>query len=312
MEKVVDTRTISYEEWLNYRRSGIGGSDVGAIIGVNPYGSKAEVYFDKVGEINASPDTQETSEAMYWGTRLEDIIADEFQRRTNKKVEKNHYILRSKKYPFMLANLDRVLTGRNEGLECKTSNVFNKSSWEDDNIPESYMAQVQHYMAVTGYEGWWVAVLIGGNNFQCQYIERDEEYIENLIKLESDFWFNHVQMNVVPDLDGSSASSNLIKRMFPKAEPKTSISLNGETNEIINKYMEYSENEKEFSGLKEECVNKIKMMLGDNEKGATDSYVINWKNVNSSRFNSQTFKKDHPDLFKQYSKASSYRRFSIK
>ena len=82
-------------------------------------------------------------------------------------------------------------------------------------------------MAVTGYEGWYIAVLIGGNHFKYQYIERDEEYIDNLVKIESDFWFNYVENKIMPEVDGSSSTSNLIKRMFPKPEPTTSISLNG-------------------------------------------------------------------------------------
>jgi predicted phage-related endonuclease len=212
----------------------------------------------------------------------------------------------------MIANIDRLIVGNEDGLEIKTSNGFAKDQWEDDNIPDMYMAQIQHYMAVTGYEGWYIAVLIGGNHFKYQYIERDDEYIDNLIKIESDFWFNNVVPKIMPDVDGSLASSNLIKRMFSKAIPKTSIPLNGETNDIINKYLDYSELESKYSELKEESVNKIKMMLGENEKGATDNYIVNWKNVNSNRFDSQALKKESPELFKQYSKDSSYRRFSIK
>ncbi len=312
MEKVVDRRVISHQSWLQYRRSGIGGSDAGAILGMNPYTSMLCVYFDKVGEITVSSQMEETSEAMYWGNRLENVIADEFCKRTGFEVEPCHYILRSSEHPFMIANVDRLIVGNEEGLEIKTSNGFAKDQWENDDIPEMYMSQIQHYMAVTGYDGWWIAVLIGGNHFKYQYIERDDEYIDNLIKIESDFWFNHVQKKIMPEIDGSTASSNLIKRMFPKAELKTSITLNGETNDIINKYLDYCELESKYSELKEESVNKIKMLLGNNEKGATDNYIVNWKNVSSNRFDSQALKKENPELFKQYSKDSSYRRFSIK
>jgi len=310
MEKIVDTRTISHQDWLNYKSYGIGGSDAGAIAGLNPYSSRLCVYFNKIGEPTISDHT-DTTESMYWGNRLEDIIAEEFSRREGLKVKKCHYILRSSEHPFMIANVDGIV-GSEEGLECKTTNAFNKDQWDDDAIPEMYMAQIQHYMAVTGYEGWWIAVLIGGNHFKYQYVERDEDYIDNLIKLESDFWYNHVQPGIMPEVDGSSASSNLIKKMFPKAESKTSITLNGESNAIINKYLDYCQLESEYSDLKEDSVNKLKMMLGENEKGATDNYIVNWKNVNSNRFNSTAFKKENPDIFKQYSKPSTYRRFSIK
>ncbi|SLM30830.1 conserved hypothetical protein [Desulfamplus magnetovallimortis] len=130
--------------------------------------------------------------------------------------------------------------------------------------------------------------------------------------MESDFWFNHVEAEVMPDIDGSQASSYLLKRMFPQSLPQTSITLNNDANTIISSYLEYSELEDKYAELKEECTNKLKMMLGDNEKGAADNYVVNWKTINSNRFNSKLFQKDHPELFKKYSKKSSYRRFSIK
>ncbi len=311
MEKVVDQRIISQQEWLEYRRSGIGGSDAGAIAGLNPWKSRLCVYFDKIGEATVSADI-EGSEAMYWGTRLEDIIASEFSRRSGFEVEPCHYMLKSSEHPFMLANPDRLIVDNEEGLECKTANAFTKDQWEDDNIPEIYMAQIQHYMAVTGYEGWYIAVLIGGNYFKYQYIERDDEYIDRLIQLESDFWLKHVVPKVMPDVDGASATTSLIKRMFPKAYEDSSISLNSEINTIINNYIDYSERESEYSSLREECSNKLKMMLGDNEKGATDSYLVNWQSVNLNRFNAKSFAKNQPELFKQYSQRSSYRRFSVK
>jgi len=312
MEQVFDKRNLSYEDWQNYKRSGIEGSDVSVIAGLNPYSSKLCLYFEKAGEINSSSQTYENSDAVYWSKLLEPIIVQEFCKETGYEVELNPFLFRNSEHNFMLANPKRFIAGEQEGLTIKTANVFHKDEWEDDNIPDMHMAQVQHDMAVTCCNGWYIAVLIGGNNFKYQYIERDDEYIDNLIKIESDFWFNNVQKKIMPDVDGSSASSNLIKRMFPKAVPQTRITLNGEAPLILNSYLEYAELESKYSGLKEECSNKLKMLLGDIEKGAVDNCYINWKNVNSNRFDSKSFQKDYPELFKQYSKDSSYRRFSIK
>lgn len=78
---------------------------------------------------------------------------------------------------------------------------------EDDEIPSSYLAQVQHYLAVTGYKKAYIAVLIGGNRFIWKEIERDEELINLIIDKEKDFWERYILGNEIPDMDGSDATS---------------------------------------------------------------------------------------------------------
>ena len=209
MEKI-STIGMSREDWLRERIRGIGGSDAGTICGLNPWKSRVELYMDKIGEI---PPIEE-NDLMYWGTVLEDVVAQEFSIRSGMKVQRQNSIVRCAEYPFMLANIDRKIVGLREGLECKTANAFTKSKWENGKIPDSYMAQVQHYMAVTGYQAWWLAVLIGGNDFRYQRIERDQEFIDMLIQLESDFWHNNVLAGVMPEPDGSEACSGIIKKRW--------------------------------------------------------------------------------------------------
>ena len=108
-------------EWLKERQKGIGGSDVGAIMGVNKWKSAFEIYLDKPEEIT---EEKESSEAAHFGTILEDIVAKEFTLRTGKKVRKDNRHLVHKNYPFMVANIDRRIVGENAILECKTANSF--------------------------------------------------------------------------------------------------------------------------------------------------------------------------------------------
>ena len=308
MEVAANTLDMTREDWLELRRGGIGGSDAGTIAGLNPWRSPMELYLDKTGEIPPQPE----NEAMYWGTVLEDVVANEFTRRTSLKVRRRNAILRSVEHPFMLANVDRLIVGIDEGLECKTANAFTKDKWDKGGMPEMYEAQIQHYMAVTGYKAWWIAVLIGGNDFRYQRVERDDEFIKILIDLEKDFWENHILAGVMPDVDGSPASCELIKQMFPNAEPKTRINLSEEAASDLDSYLQYMEMEKKYKEAKEEYANRLKLAVGDNEVGVIGDNLINWKQVTSNRFDGKAFQKDHPDLFEKYSKASSYRRFTIK
>lgn len=308
MEQVVDRRKISYQEWLNYRRSGIGGSDAGAIAGLNPYKSSMSVYLDKTGQI----EPVEQTDAMYWGTVLEKVVADEFTTRTNLKVRKNNTILRSEEYPFMIANIDRVVAGVQEGLECKTTNVFNKDLWKNGSIPDVYMAQVQHYMAVTGYQAWWVAVLIGGNDFRYKRVERDDEFINLLVQLEQNFWCNHVEPQIMPEVDGSSASNEIINKMFPETTKNSIIKLPDDAKTLIESFLENSALADKYSTLKDECGNKIKLLMEQNEQGIIGNYVVNWKQVKSKKFDTKSFEKENPELHHNYCKESAYRRFTVK
>ena len=151
-EVLADRKKLSETEWLEVRRKGIGGSDAGAIAGLNPFKSAYSVYCDK---LNLSPE-QEDNEAMRQGRDFEEYVAMRFSEESGKKVKKCNYILRHSVYPFMLADVDRLVVGENAGLECKTTNVFNKTNYEEGEIPLSHYVQCVHYMAVTGADRWYL------------------------------------------------------------------------------------------------------------------------------------------------------------
>ena len=189
------TPDMSRLEWLQLRQKGIGGSDAAAIFGMSRWKSPIDIWLSKTIEIE---EEDEQSEAAYWGTVLEDVVAKEFAERTGLKVRRRNAMLQHDEHDFMIADIDREIVGQKVGLECKTASAYKKEEWADDEIPVEYLIQCQHYMAVTGYEAWWIAVLVGGNTFIYKKIDRDEEFIEMLIKAEMDFWNNHVVPNVMP------------------------------------------------------------------------------------------------------------------
>ncbi len=306
MPVLTPTKEMTRSEWLTWRKQGIGGSDAAAIAGLCRWKSPVAVYLEKIGEI----EPEEAGEPAYWGQILEDIVAREFSVRTGLKVQRRNAILQHPDYPFMIANLDRLIIDETRGiLECKTTSEWMKDEW-DGKIPDQYMIQLQHYLAVTGLSYGYIAVLIGGNKFQYQMIERDEEIINYLTKIEADFW-ELVKSHTPPEMDGSQASSDLLKKLYPEGKPsETPLPL--EAKDLIGQYQEAKEFEKKWSLAKDEAGNKLKAMLEEHEVGIIGDMEVRWKTVKTSKFDSKAFKQDHQDLYEKYTKPSSYRRFEIK
>jgi putative phage-type endonuclease len=306
-QMLAKTLDMQRDEWLELRRQGIGGSDASAILGLNPWKTAMDVWLEKTGEFE---DEERDNEKMYWGNVLEDIVAKEFSIRTGLRVRRRNAILKHKDRPFMIANVDRLIVGHKAGLECKTAGQYSAEDWAMG-VPDYYIPQIQHYMAVTGYKAWYVAVLIGGQEFKYYKITRDNYFIRELIEAETEFW-NMVETRTPPPIDGTKASSELIKRLYPEAEKGREIELPFETFELIQQYERACEEEKRIQLIKDEAANKLKEMLGTAEKGSIHGRQVIWQNVVSKRLNTKALQKECPDIYEKYSQESIYRRFSIK
>ena len=194
MKKLVSTAGLDRETWLGYRKRGIGGSDAGAVCGLSPYRTAMQVYEDKVSDATEEID----NEAMRQGREFEGYVAKRFMEATGKKVRKANFMYYDEDYPFMLADVDRMVVGENAGLECKTASPYLADRWEEGRMPLSYQIQCYHYMSVCDADAWYLAVLIYGREFKYYRLERDEEMISDLRKIEKEFWEGHVQAGVLP------------------------------------------------------------------------------------------------------------------
>jgi putative phage-type endonuclease len=311
MSKVLAyTKDMPQDEWHKWRMKGIGGSDAPTVCGFNPYKSIMELWLEKTGQ--AVP--TEAGEAAYRGKVMEPIIIQEFQNRTGIQVGEELTVMQHEKYPFMIANIDGIAihpqTKEPCLFEAKTASSYRSHLWDDD-IPEEYMIQVQHYLEVTGLRMCYIAVLIGGNRFKYELIERDDELINYIISLEKIFW-GHVISGEPPTYDGSKASSEMLNKMYPKAKPKSVIILPEQVQELLNQYEEAEVAEKDAGFRKDEAVNQLKELLKNNDTGIIGDRVVTWKNVESERFDSAKFKKEEPSTYAKYTKKTSYRRFMVK
>ena len=201
---------MSREQWLEQRRLGIGGSDVAAILGLSKWKTPLDVYLDKTGQSPAQPD----SEPMLWGRLLEPLILNEFERRHGIVVERVEGIIKQHpQYPWMLASLDGWAPDVPAVVECKTAR--SSDGWGDagtDEIPAYYQTQVAHYLAVTGAEIAFIPVLIGASDFRVYQVERDEQFVEDLIEAEASFWNEHVVAGVPPEPVNAADAARLWAR----------------------------------------------------------------------------------------------------
>ena len=202
----VSTRGMSRDAWLEQRRKTIGGSDAAAIVGLSKYASPFSVWAEKTGRL---PE-REDNEAMRQGRDLEDYVARRWMEAAGQKVHRVSAILYNSIYPFAHADVDRMLTGKNEGLECKTTATLDLKQFSGGEFPAQYYAQCVHYLAVTGAERWNLAVLAFGRGFFTFTLERDQAEIDALMKAEAAFW-QMVEAGTPPLMDGSEASAETLR-----------------------------------------------------------------------------------------------------
>ena len=104
-EQVVDISTLSREQWLAFRRLGIGGSDVAAIMGISPFVTSRDLYYDKIGVTPVIEEPEANWVAKEFGHRLEDLVAEIFSKKTGLEVFPVRIMFRHPLYPFMLADV---------------------------------------------------------------------------------------------------------------------------------------------------------------------------------------------------------------
>lgn len=304
--KVCRVTDITHEQWLEYRRTGIGGSDAATIVGLNPYSSLYTLYNDKLGLL---PPKDET-EAMRQGRDFEDYVARRWMEATGKKVRRNCYMWRSIEHPFMIADIDREVVGENAGLECKTTSAYNKSDLEGGEVPLTYYVQCQHYLAVMGFDRMYLAVLVMGVGFYCFTIERDESEISALIEAEAAFW-GLVEGGTPPPVDGSDSTMATLAAIYPIEMVAGRVQLTGKAAALIGD-IEVMKAERDALG---ESINRAKAAImqeiGDAEGGQCDGWRVSWKAQTRNSIDGAALKRDYPEIYQKYSKQTTSRVFRL-
>lgn len=306
MRRLVSTIDLPKTDWLKYRKKGITGTDAGAICGLNPYSSAFQIYQDKITDEIEKFD----NESMRQGRDLEEYVARRFSEETGLKVRRANAIFQNEENPFMLADFDRLIVGQKAGLECKTVSPYSSDKWNDGNIPLHYQMQVQHYLAVSGFDCWYIAAVIFGREFLIRKIERDEELINYLIDIERGFWYNNVLAGIMPEPDGSDNCSEMIAKMYFKGQENKTIKLSG-YKEILDRRADLDKLIKKMEKEKKEIDQKIKMEMQDATVALEAGYKISWSNFEQNKLDTKKLKEEKPDIYKEYCKSSTNRRFTV-
>lgn len=308
MRILVKTAGMSREEWLHWRTKGIGGSDVSVIAGVNPFRSIFQLWLEKTGQVE--PEETE-NDNTHFGNVLEPVVKKEFSKRTGLKVRAKRALLQSEEYPFMLADLDGVIyeNGKMNLFEAKTASAYKQEIWEKG-IPEEYILQVQHYMAVTGAEKTYLAALVGGNRFYWKVVRRDEQKIAEIIALEKAFWEKNVLAGKEPVPDGSGATTDFLNEKYASSNGNT-ILLPEEALSLCRRYEELSGQLNELQDKKDAVSNQLKNFLKNNESGVIGEYRVTWKQVTSMTFDKKRLEKENHALYEEYLTKRQYRRLTV-
>ena len=298
------------------RNEFLGGSDIAAVMGMSRWKTPLKLWAEKTGKLPL-PDLSDV-EAVELGTDLEEFVAKKFTQKTGKAVRRSPKYYQHPDYPYMVTHVDRLVTGTDELLECKTASFFKKDEWENDDIPQEYILQVMWYLGITGRKIGHIAVLIGGQSFKYKQIEFDSELFETMVEAAKEFW-QHVKDDtppaVMPDDDETlkdlySEHTEVMIELYPENEETTQAVQTFE--DKVAYLQEVKGHIKNLQDEQKEIETAIKDIIKDNLGIKTPKYVVSWKSQSKTNFDTKLFKELHSDLYEEFSSTTSYRVMRIK
>jgi putative phage-type endonuclease len=243
------------------RRNGIGGTDIGAIVGLKPFGRTAyDVYLEKTGRVEPQPDNPQ----MRRGRLLEQVVMQMTAEEAHLIVDEVGEI-RHKDREWMVSHPDGRDMGNEIIVEAKTAGTYRAHEWGEsgtDDAPPAYLTQVAWYMATLDWDKAIIGVLIGGEDFRIYNIGRDRTLEDYLLEKAERFWFKNVKADTPPPLEASSTVDRYIKQRFPRdtaevrtASPEEALMLSG--------YAAVRQDFDHVEALKEKYEAEIKLAIGE-------------------------------------------------
>jgi putative phage-type endonuclease len=260
--------------WLSQRRKGIGGTDASAILGVNPWASEFDVWLEKTGRAKE----KEQTKAMEWGLLLENVIGERYMARTGRKLWNPDQLMAHPEHPVMIGTPDRLVIGEERGVDIKTANAYMAHEWGaefTDEIPRQYVVQCAHYMAITGFPAWDVAVLIGGNDDRIYTVRRDLDFERLLVGRLTSWWERYVVKGEQPPIDGGNGSTEYLKGRFPTDKAPRA----GADEKVDQIGQSLAHVKRSIAGLEEneaELTNQIKEAVGDASGMDGTDWRVTW------------------------------------
>lgn len=262
------------------RQLGIGGSDIGVIVGVNKYKTPIELWLEKTGQ--AKPQIENPK--MHWGNVLEDVIAQEYARQTGLEVLDGVNLVDG----IRRGNTDRMVPSARKILEIKTAGHFAASEWGEegtDEIPDSYLVQVAWYLSLLDpaeYDSADVPVLIGGQDYRVYSVRRNEELIGQLVEIGERWWRDHVVADIPPQPDGTLDDARARLALYPRDDGEMLIST-PEIDELARQLARAKAQAKAAEEVEEGLSARFKALIGDASGIVGADWRATWKAAKASR-----------------------------
>ena len=311
---------LNNQDFTEERCHFIGGSDIGAILGLNPYKTPVDVWMEKTGKARE----QSSNLAMRFGTFAEAFVASEYALTTGLAIWEPRSAFIHPELAFCRAHLDRLVYRESvtepkvEGpiriLECKTASPFRQEQWGEsgtNQVPFSYLCQCVWYMAITDLPKTDLAVLFGNSNFRIYTIDRELELEKIILEKAQIFWNEHV----IKDIPPQTSSEEDCKKLFEQSSPEKSIEADEALLNLAKEYQALLSKEQEIEKGLDQIKQEFMNAMQDAESIRINHQdLITWKRTKpTSRFDGALFEKTYPDLYKQFQKISNgSRRFVFK
>jgi putative phage-type endonuclease len=306
--------------WLEIRKTGIGGSDIGAICGYNKYKTPLDVWLDKMGQ--SLPVIE--NENMEWGIELERNIIRKFCQKTGYRSHSPVRInigdiYQSKENLWALANVDGLVAEDKRQpfpdylgvLECKYAPSLKIVR---NDLPKHYILQLQWYLYVTGLPTGWLAILSvsHGTHFMIEEIKRNDKLIESMLKIGQNFWEEYVVKKIPPTPDWNNYSKDALAYFYPEVTNHEVLKFDDNASELVSAYQTGHDLIQKGQTLKEEASGKLKFLLGENESALTpNGYYVSHKEVITKRLNTLAIKEKYPDIAEECTQEQKSRRLNI-
>lgn len=332
---LVETKDLPEEQWLEWRRKGIGGSDASIVLGISPFATARDLYFDKLGVVSYKDDNSNWV-ALQIGHLLEDLVAEIFHKKTGFPIYQIKKMFYHPLYPYMLADIDYFVTlpsGETAILEIKTTNYNGKDAWwmdGEETVPVNYEAQGRHYMAVTNLNHVFYCCLYGNSedNVIIRHIERDAAYEEELTALEGIFWNENVLKKIPPPYteDGDLVLQS-VKHQVGMADPEApAVELSLPLASCVVRFTELQAQKKQADAQSKKIEGEMKRLQGRIVEAMGKSctavcttggsnYTVTYnpsKKSGISKDNLIRLQAQHPDIYQDYVTVSENRRFYVK
>ena len=318
MKVIAKTTELTHDEWLNLRKTGIGGSDAGTILGVNSYSSPYALWADKTGLVE---NVFKGNAATEWGNRLERTVAEAFAEQSGCAVVEWPVMLQGRN-TWELANVDFFIVEPSEVtpagqvtsvesepnnisaiLECKTTGIVGKGNakgWDNNQVPASYYWQGAHYAMVTGISQVYFACLIGGVGIVVRSRDYTAECLAGLRDAETSFW-ELVEKKSPPEFTGADAEFEVLKSLYPSSTG-TSVEVSEFIVDCLSEYRMAKQEAEEAEAAVKAIRIELEAAIADADEatwGGQTLYTYKSNKV-GEQFDTKRFKEENPELWAQY------------